>query len=101
MPMSTIAYGDLVSAVLALGAAVGLRYGTPGALVVAWMVNVITSVDWVNATYLAVKYELASYPMGGNWYIINYYVPVIGVVHVMIFDLLLRRRAHADIPGPG
>jgi len=24
------------------------------------------------------------YEMGGNWYIINYYVPVIGVIHVMI-----------------
>jgi hypothetical protein len=27
--------------------------------------------------------------MGGNWYIINDYVPLIGVVHVLIFARLL------------
>jgi hypothetical protein len=30
--------------------------------------------------------------MGGNWYIINYYVPVIGVIHVLIFARLFNER---------
>ncbi len=38
------------------------------------------------------KIPMVTYGMGGNWYIINYYVPVIGVIHVMIFARLLRGR---------
>lgn len=91
--MSAIAYGDLASAVLALITAVFLRYRWSGAIAVAWIVNVVTSVDWVYAGYLAASQRLVTYPMGVNWYIINYYVPVIGVVHVMIFAYLLKARA--------
>ena len=91
--MEGIAYGDLVSAVLALIAAVFLYYRLTGAIGVAWIVNIVTSLDWLNASFLAASNQLVTYPMGGNWYIINYYVPVIGVVHVMIFARLLRARA--------
>src|SRR6266849_616703 len=74
--MAAIAYGDLASAVLALVAA-------------AWVVNVVTSLDWLYASFLAATNQLATYPMGSNWYIINYYVPAIAVVHVLIFARLL------------
>ena len=59
----------------------------------AWIVNTLASLDWLNAGYLAASNRLATYPMGGNWYIINYYVPVIGVIHVMIFARLFKMRA--------
>jgi len=91
--MAEIAYGDLASAVLALVAAWALYHRWSGAVVVAWFVNTLTSLDWLNAGYVAVSNRLATYPMGGNWYIINYYVPLIGVVHVMIFARLFRMRA--------
>ena len=87
--MSAIAYGDLLSAVLALIAAGFLFYRLPGAIGVAWLVNVVTAADWLYAGYVAASRELVTYPMGGNWYIINYYVPLIGVVHVLIFARLL------------
>jgi hypothetical protein len=90
--MAAIAYGDLVSAVLALIAALFLYYRWSGAIGVAWMVNVLTSLDWLNAGYLAASSQLATYPLGGNWYIVNYYVPLIGVIHVMIFARLLKAR---------
>jgi hypothetical protein len=88
--MSTIAYGDLASALLALVAALFLRYRWAGALAVAWLVNTTASIDWLNASYLAATNHLVTHPLGGNWYIIHYYVPVIGVVHVIIFARLLR-----------
>jgi hypothetical protein len=91
--MEAIAYGDLASAVLAFIAAVFLHYRLSGAIGVAWLVNIVTSLDWLTAGFLAASNQLVTYPMGGNWYIINYYVPVIGVVHVMIFARLVRRRA--------
>jgi len=33
--------------------------------------------------------------MGWNWYILNFYVPLLVVSHVMILDRLLRRPARA------
>jgi len=90
--MAVIAYGDLASAALALAAAVFLYYRWPGAIAVAWIVNILMSLDWIYAGYVAASNQLVSHPMGGNWYIINYYVPVIGVIHVMIFARLMRGR---------
>ncbi len=90
--MAAIAYGDLVSAILALVAAVFLYYGWRGAIAVAWAVNAITSFDWLYAGYRAASSQLVTFPLGGNWYIVNYYVPLIGVVHVLIFARLLGAR---------
>jgi len=93
--MKAIAYGDLASAALAIVAAMFLYYRWRGAIGVAWIVNIVTSLDWINASYVAASSKLVTYPMGGNWYIINYYVPLIGVVHVMIFARLLRERSRS------
>jgi len=101
--MSAIAFGDLASAVFALLAALFLHYRWRGAIGIAWVVNVVTSIDWLYAGFVAASHRLVTYPMGGNWYIINYYVPVIGVIHVMIFARLLeaarRRRVDAVVGG--
>lgn len=94
--MAGIAYGDLASALLSLLAAFSLRYKVSGAIAIAWVVNVVTSLDWLYASFLAASNQLVTYPMGANWYIVNYYVPAIGVAHVLIFVLLFkadRRRA--------
>jgi len=90
--MASIAYGDLASAILALVAAAFLHYRWSSAIAIAWVVNVVTSLDWLYAGYLAASSHLVAYGIGGNWYIINYYVPVIGVIHVMIFARLLSGR---------
>jgi hypothetical protein len=90
--MARIAYGDLVSALLALIAVVFLHGGWPGATIMAWVVNVMTSLDWLYGGYLAASSRIVTYATGANWYIINYYVPVIGVIHVMIFARLLKSR---------
>ena len=88
--MSKIAYGDLISAILAVVAILFLHYGWPGALAVAWVVNIVTSLDWLYASFLAASNQLITHYLGGNWYIVHYYVPVIGVIHVMIFARLLK-----------
>ncbi|HKA37591.1 MAG TPA: hypothetical protein VKH43_12280 [Thermoanaerobaculia bacterium] len=97
--MDVIASGDLASAILALAAAVLLYYRVSGSIAAAWAVNIVTSLDWLYAGAVAASNRLATYPMGGNWYIMNYYAPMIGVVHVMIFARLIReRRAPAGMP---
>jgi hypothetical protein len=88
--MSKIAYGDLISAILALVAVIFLRYQWPGALAVAWVVNIAASLDWLYASFLAASNQLVTHSLGGNWYIVHYYVPVIGVIHVMIFARLIK-----------
>ena len=99
--MATIAYGDLGSAVLALIAALLLYHDWKWAIPFAWIANIVGALDWLNSSYLAASHRLATFPMGGNWYIINYYVPVIGVIHVLIFSRLLRmRRAPLDARWP-
>jgi len=97
--MALIAYGDLFSAILAVIAAVCLYYRLSGSIAVAWAVNILTALDWLYAGFVAASNRLASYPMGGNWYIMNYYAPMIGVVHVMIFARLIRGRS-APARGP-
>jgi hypothetical protein len=99
--MAAIAYGDLASAVLALVAALLLHYSVHGAIAVAWVVNVVTSLDWLYASLVAASHQLASYPMGGSWYIMNYYAPAIAVVHVMIFARLLKEAHALEISGAG
>src|SRR5262249_61468048 len=62
--MSAIAFGDLGSAVLALVAAVFLRYRWPRAIAVAWVVNVLTSIDWVYAGFPSASRLLADVCVG-------------------------------------
>ena len=47
--MAEIAYGDLVSAVLSLFAAWVLYHRWSGAVLLAWIVNILASLDWLNA----------------------------------------------------
>jgi hypothetical protein len=97
--MAAIAYGDLASAILALLAALFLHYEWRAGIGIAWIVNIVTSIDWVYAGFVAASNQLVTYPMGGNWYIINYYVPVIGVIHVMIFARLLSKPIMRAMPA--
>jgi hypothetical protein len=99
--MAAIAYGDLASAVLALVAALFLRYRVQGAIAVAWVVNVVTSLDWLYASFVAASNQLATYPMGTNWYIMNYYAPAIGVAHVLIFARLLKESPALETSTAG
>jgi len=61
---------------------------------VAWIFSVVGIADLVFATMKAVGAEMYRFPMGWNWYILNFYVPMIVVGHVMIIRCLLRP------PGP-
>ena len=88
--MATIAYGDLLAAVLAIVAIVFLHYRWRGALGVAWGVNILASLDWLNASFLAASNKLVTHALGGNWYIIHYYVPALLITHIMIFARLMK-----------
>jgi len=88
---AAVGLGDLVSAVAALVALVALRLRAKGAVALVWVFSVVGIADLVFATMKAVGAEMYRFPMGWNWYILNFYVPMIVVGHVMIIRYLLRR----------
>lgn len=91
-----VAYGDLVSGLLALLALCALRLRVRGAIALVWLFSVVGIVDLIVATAKAVGAQMYMFYMGWNWYIVNFYVPMLIVTHVMILHRLLQREA---IPG--
>jgi len=87
---AAIAYGDLISALVALVALIALRLRV--AIPLVWIFTVVGVGDLVFATYKAVGAEMYKFPMGWNWYILNFYVPMLVVSHVMIVQRLLHKK---------
>jgi fucose 4-O-acetylase-like acetyltransferase len=94
-----IGYGDLVSAVLALLAVCALELRAPAAIPLAWVFTVVGSGDLVWATYKAVGAQLYKLYIGWNWYILNFYVPMLIVSQVMIIGVLSRRSSNPNGRG--
>lgn len=85
-----IGFNGLASAVLALLAALFLRYGWPAAVPLAWIVNTVTLAEGAYASYLALTHQFVMYPLGMNWFIIGYWLPVVAVVHLLTYARLMR-----------
>jgi hypothetical protein len=85
------AYGDLASAVLALAAALAVRYGWPGRIVLAWAFSVVGIADLVNALYQGIRRTPDAH-LGATYFIPAVIVPALLVTHVIVVMLLLRRR---------
>ena len=83
------AYGDLLTAVLALAAIVALRSGASVGVPVTWLFNVVGTIDLLNALYRGARLEVL---LGAAYYIPTFAVPALLVTHAMIFARLLERR---------
>ena len=80
------AYGDLVTALLALLALIVLRTGWARALALVWLFNIVGTVDLLNA----LRQANVVVDFGAAWYIPTWLVPLLLVTHFMIFARLLR-----------
>jgi hypothetical protein len=87
---NVVALGDLASALVALVALVALKLRMPGAIALVWVFTLIGIGDLVVATLKAVGAQMYTFAMGWNWYILNFYVPMLLVGHVMIIWQLTR-----------
>lgn len=87
------AYGDLVTAVLALLAFAGL--GRPAGLALVWVFNIVGVVDLLHAFYLG-RVSLGSDPglQGAAYFIPTLLVPFLLVTHGLTFRLLLMKERH-------
>jgi len=90
---AAVGLGDLASGIMALIALVALKLRVPGAISLVWIFSVVGIADLVFATVKAVGAEMYRFPMGWNWYILNFYVPMIVVSHVMIVRYVLPGRS--------
>jgi hypothetical protein len=85
-----VAYGDLITAALALLAlaALGSRTGT----VVTWIFNFFGLADLFLAFYLGSRIALPDQPglLGSAFFILAAYVPLLLITHGLAFRLLLR-----------
>ena len=88
-----IGYGDMLTALLAIGALVALRLRLPYAIALVWLFVVVGLADTVNAIIESMRYSVFNYPLEVNWVIVTSYVPALLVSTVLIFIHLRRPRS--------
>jgi hypothetical protein len=87
-----VAFGDLITAVLALLALATLR--TRGGIVVTWVFNTFGAADLLFAFYLGSRISLPNNPgwLGAGYFILAAYVPLLLITHILAFRILLQRK---------
>ena len=87
-----VAYGDLISATLALLslATLGTRTGTA----LTWVFSTFGTADLLFAFYLGSRISLPDTPgmLGAAYFILTAYVPLLLVTHGLAFRILLRTK---------
>lgn len=84
------AYGDLLTAVLALIAVVALASNWKSAKTLTWIFNSVGSVDMIGALTIGLSVNRAE-DFGATLFIPMVIVPFFLVTHVLIFKLLLNK----------
>jgi hypothetical protein len=90
------AYGDLVTAVLAMIAIPAVATRARSAKSLVWLFNVVGSMDLIDAITLATVYDAAPF-MGPAYWISAFWVPALLVTHCLTFLVLLRGRWPAPV----
>ena len=90
-----VAYGDLITAILALLALATL--GTYSGTVLTWVFNTFGTADLLFAFYLGSRISLPDTPglLGAGYFILTAYVPLLLITHGLAFRILLRAKAVA------
>jgi hypothetical protein len=91
-----VAYGDLLTAMLALLALVSL--GTRSGTSLTWVFNTFGTADLLFAFYLGSRISLPNNPglLGAAYFILAAYVPLLLIVHGLAFRILLRTNVVAQ-----
>lgn len=83
-----VAYGDLVTSVLAFLSIFALRARWGAALALVWVTNVVGAVDLIHAYYRGISLRP---DIGAAYYIPAFIVPALFVTHAQMFAMLVRR----------
>jgi len=90
------AYGDLLTAGLALLAVFALRLRPGWALPLVWLFNLVGITDLLFAMYNGAVTGLPFFHLGVAWLLLTFYVPLLLVSHVIVFWVLLRAAPSAQ-----
>jgi hypothetical protein len=85
------AFGDLLTAVLALVAIPAVATRARIAPLLVWLFNIVGTIDLIDAIVLATVYDASPY-MGPAYWIPAFWVPALLVTHYITFIVLLRGR---------
>jgi hypothetical protein len=85
------AFGDLLTAILALIAIPFVLRGSVFAKSLVWFFNIFGTIDLLDAIILATIYN-APVAMGPAYWIPAFWVPLLLVTHYVTFVVLVRRR---------
>jgi hypothetical protein len=86
----SVAYGDIISATLALVSLLSLRRGA--GVVIAWIFNLWGSADLLNAFYQANDTGLLPGQLGATYFIPTFVVPLLLITHGLLFRILLQHH---------
>src|SRR5258707_1584479 len=94
-----IAYGDLISAILAMLALATLE--TRAGTVVTWVFNTFGMADLLFAFYQGSRISLPDTPglLGAGYFILTAFVPLLLITHGLAFRILLRTKIAAPSPS--
>jgi hypothetical protein len=92
------AYGDLITAVLAMISIPAVAARARSAKLFVWVFNLVGSLDLIDAITLATVYDAAPF-MGPAYWIPAFWVPALLVTHYITFLVLLRGRWPSAVPG--
>ena len=95
----SLAYGDLITAILALLALASL--GTRAGTVVTWVFNTFGTADLLIAFYQGNRISLPDRLgfLGAGYFILAAYVPILLITHGLTFRILLRRKVAVPLRG--
>jgi hypothetical protein len=87
-----VAYGDFISATLALLALTKL--GTRTGTAVTWFFNIFGTADLLFAFYQGARISLPNTPglLGAGFFVLTLYVPLLLITHGLVFRMLLRTK---------
>jgi hypothetical protein len=94
-----VAYGDFMTAILALLALAGL--GTRAGTVMTWVFNTFGAADLLFAFYQGSRISLPDTPglLGAGYFVLAAYVPLLLITHGLTFRILLETKADAAFGG--
>jgi len=92
-----VAYGDFITAILALVALVAL--GTRAGTLITWVFNIFGTADLIFGFYQGSRISLPDTPglLGAGYFILAAYVPLLLITHGLAFRVLLRTKVVAPV----
>lgn len=90
--LSSAAYGDLLTAALALVSIFALRRNWRVAVLLVWVTNTWGFLDLLNGVRGVLQLNVPSFNLATFWYVYTFYAPLVLVSHLMILWVLIKSK---------